>query len=227
MGWQRLSSTASSPDPVLFASCAEGWSAVRSNLDEIVRRAIGVKASVIQADPYEQGLRASLNLGHTLGHGLEYASGYRLRHGEAVSIGIVAAARLAARKRIASPELCIEIQQVLHGLGLPTEIPAELDRSTIEAAMGLDKKRATGRIRFVLPVSIGEVRTGVEIEDIRQVFEDLINMRVKHFPPNWVSPKIFVRRSDDESNSGSEWCKPEHAWRARARCVRELDPGRD
>ena len=158
-------------DPALFDTCARGWSEVRPNLDEIVRRAIGVKASVIQADPYEQGLRASLNLGHTLGHGLEHASGYHLRHGEAVSIGILAATRLAVCKEIASPELIIEIQQVLESLGLPTEIPPGLDRSQVAAAIGLDKKRSGGKVRFVLPVRIGEVRTGVEIEDVQQVFD--------------------------------------------------------
>jgi 3-dehydroquinate synthase len=158
-------------DPALFATCARGWSEVRPNLDEIVRRAIGVKAGVIQADPYEQGLRASLNLGHTLGHGLEVASGYRLRHGEAVSIGIVAATRLAVRKEIANPELNMEIQQVLDGLGLPTEIPPDLDRSLIAAAIGLDKKRSGGKVRFVLPVRIGKVRTGVEIDDIQEVID--------------------------------------------------------
>jgi 3-dehydroquinate synthase len=159
-------------DPTLFAICARGWSAVRPNIDEIVRRAIGVKASVIQADPYEQGLRACLNLGHTLGHGLEHASGYRLRHGEAVSIGIVAAARLSVFKGMVSLEVSAEIQQVLRSLGLPTEIPANLDRSLIEAAMGLDKKRAGGRLRFVLPVRIGEVQSGIEIDDIQQLFEN-------------------------------------------------------
>lgn len=159
-------------DPVLFATCARGWSEVRANLEEIVRRAVGVKASVIQADPYEQGLRACLNLGHTLGHGLEAASGYRLRHGEAVSIGMVAAARLAVRTGIASQELRLQIQEALRGLGLPTEIPTELDRAKVEAAMGLDKKRSGGKIRFVLPVRIGEVRNGIEIEDIRQIFEE-------------------------------------------------------
>lgn len=159
-------------DPILFAACAGGWSEVQASLEEIVRRAVGVKASVIQADPYEQGLRACLNLGHTLGHGLEYASGYRMRHGEAVSIGMVAAARLAARIGMTSQDLSVEIRKVLHGLGLPTEIPADLDRSKIETAMRLDKKRSGGRVRFVLPVRIGEVRTGIEIEDIRQIFED-------------------------------------------------------
>jgi 3-dehydroquinate synthetase len=94
-----------------------------------------------------------------------------LRHGEAVSIGIVAATRLAVRKEIARQELSMEIQHVLNGLGLPTEIPPDLDPSLVEAAIGLDKKRSGGKVRFVLPVRIGEVRAGVEIEDIQQVFE--------------------------------------------------------
>jgi 3-dehydroquinate synthetase len=71
-----------------------------------------------------------------------------------------------------SLEVSAEIQQVLRSLGLPTEIPANLDRSLIEAAMGLDKKRAGGRLRFVLPVRIGEVQSGIEIDDIQQLFEN-------------------------------------------------------
>jgi 3-dehydroquinate synthase len=158
-------------DPALFAICAQGWEAIHANLDEIVRRAMAVKVRVIQLDPYEQGLRASLNLGHTLGHAIEQASGYRIRHGEAVSIGMVAAARLSERLGMAEPGLAEEISDALHRLGLPTEVPAGLDRVAIQHSMGLDKKRANGRVRFVLPLRVGEVHPGVEIEHISNIFE--------------------------------------------------------
>jgi shikimate kinase / 3-dehydroquinate synthase len=156
-------------DPELFSLCASGWEAVRNNLDEIVRRAMAVKVRVIQVDPYEQGARAALNLGHTLGHALEQASDYHLRHGEAVSIGIVAAARLAEQTEVAETGLADEIAEVLERLGLPVEIPIDLDAGLVKAAMGLDKKRAGGKVRFVLPRRIGEVQTGVDIDEFWQV----------------------------------------------------------
>jgi shikimate kinase/3-dehydroquinate synthase len=156
-------------DPELFSLCANDWEAVHTNLDEIVRRGMAVKVRVIQADPYEKGARAALNLGHTLGHALEQASGYRLRHGEAVAIGMVAAARLSEQRGIAGHGLADEIVGVLRRLGLPVEIPADLDIGAINAAMGLDKKRAAGKVRFVLPRRIGEVQTGVELDDFWRV----------------------------------------------------------
>ena len=66
-----------------------------NDLPQIVRRAMAVKIKIIEDDPYEKGSRAALNLGHTVGHAVESVSGYRLRHGEAVAIGMVAEAKLA------------------------------------------------------------------------------------------------------------------------------------
>jgi 3-dehydroquinate synthase len=150
-------------DPELFRLCSLVWEAVLADLDEIVRRAMSLKVRVIQADPYEQGLRAALNLGHTLGHAIEQASSYGVRHGEAVAIGIVAAARLAEQLGIAEAGLSMEICSVLQRLDLPIEIPPDLNHSSIRAAIGLDKKRRGGRVGFVLPVRVGEVRTGVDV----------------------------------------------------------------
>jgi 3-dehydroquinate synthetase len=151
-------------DPRLFKLCARGWEAVRQDLGEVVRRAIAVKISVIEEDPYEQGRRGVLNLGHTIGHAVELASGYQLRHGEAVAIGLVAAARLAERMSIAESGLAGEIERVLMGLALPVKIPPEIRREAILAAMHLDKKRLEGRLRFALPVRVGEVRVGIEVD---------------------------------------------------------------
>jgi 3-dehydroquinate synthetase len=115
-------------DPALFELCSGGMSAVGGNWDEVVRRAMAVKIQVIEADPYEAGLRKVLNLGHTIGHAVETVSQYKLRHGEAVSIGIVAEAQMAESIGLADKGLANEIKNTLSGLGLPTEIPNNLDR---------------------------------------------------------------------------------------------------
>ena len=150
-------------DPALFETCARGLEVVLANLDEIVRRSMAVKIQVIRADPYEGGLRMALNLGHTLGHALETASGYRLRHGEAVAIGMVFEARLAERLGLAEPGLSNQIKAVLSKLDLPTEVPEEIESALILKLIQVDKKRRAGQVRFSLPVRVGEVRTGLGV----------------------------------------------------------------
>ena len=100
-------------DEALFRLCAQGWDGVLEAMDNVVRRSMAVKIRLIQEDPYEKGQRAALNLGHTIGHALEAGSGYRLRHGEAVAIGMVAAARLSERLGIAQVGLAEEIAAAL------------------------------------------------------------------------------------------------------------------
>lgn len=152
-------------DPQLFDLCRQGLHRIVENLDVIVRRGMAVKVRVIREDPYERGRRASLNLGHTLGHAIETASDFRIRHGEAVAIGMVQATRLSERRGIAERGLAGEIQRVVEGIGLPGSIPEGLDEARLRAAMGFDKKRSGGKARLVLPVRIGEVITGVELDD--------------------------------------------------------------
>jgi len=153
-------------DPRLFELC-EGLADLKdiSALDEIVRRSMAVKVRVIQSDPFEKGLRASLNLGHTIGHGVELASGFRLKHGEAVAIGMAAEARLAEQMGLAEAGLADGIAVVLEHLGLPTRVPSGLDRRVIQKAMRVDKKKARGSLRFALPLRVGEVKVGVEVAD--------------------------------------------------------------
>lgn len=148
-------------DPALFeALCRVGDLPGRELLEGIVRRAMAVKIRVIEADPFERGPRAVLNLGHTVGHGVELASGFALRHGEAVAIGIVAEARLAVEQGLADAGLVEAIAGCLRGLGLPTEIPAGLDEGAVRRAISFDKKKAGGVVRFALPVRVGEVVIG-------------------------------------------------------------------
>jgi len=160
-------------DSTLFDLCTQGYSSVKENLAEIVRRAMAVKINIIAADPFEHGVRASLNLGHTIGHALETVSGYRLRHGEAVAIGLVAEARLAERLGIAGQGLSETIAFTLTELGLPVRIPPQLSLDEIIHTMRFDKKMNSGKIQFALPVKIGEVRVGVEVENLDIAFEEV------------------------------------------------------
>lgn len=157
-------------DSQLFELCSLGWDGFEAHRQEIVSRAMAVKVRVIEADPYEKGLRAVLNFGHTIGHGVELASGFRLRHGEAVAIGMMVETRLAEKLGLAEPGLSGMIKEILNRFNLPTEIPPEMDRGEILQAMRVDKKRARGKVRFALPVRIGEVTSGVVIEDFKSIF---------------------------------------------------------
>ncbi len=156
-------------DPRLLACCAaltslEDRQEIAARLPEIVRRGMAVKVRVIEEDPYEQGWRAALNLGHTVGHAIELASGFCLRHGEAVAIGMVVEARMAEEMDLAEPGLSDQIAGWLANLGLPTQIPPSLDPEKIMRAMELDKKRRGSKVRFALPVSLGTVKVGVEVD---------------------------------------------------------------
>ena len=152
-------------DPDLFATCARGWDALQAaDWNALVRQAMAVKVEYIQRDPFERGERAALNLGHTIGHAIEGASGFGLRHGEAVSIGMVAAARLSVRAGMAGPGLVEQIRGALLGLGLPVSAPVNIDKEEILELMQSDKKKRAGRLRFVLPVKIGEVRYGIPLD---------------------------------------------------------------
>jgi len=152
-------------DPDLFEWCERGWAALRaSDWTPLVRRAAAVKVHYIQADPYEQGVRAALNLGHTVGHAIELVSDYRVRHGEAVAIGMAVETRLAEQMGLAERGLGERIAAALKGLGLPTRIPPEIDRAQLAPAMQRDKKKRDGKVHFALPERIGSVRTGIALD---------------------------------------------------------------
>ena len=154
-------------DPKLFEMCKDFRSFKNfGSLDAIVKRAMAVKVKVICDDPFERGFRAALNFGHTVGHAVEFVSRFQLRHGEAVAIGMVVEARMAERIGLADSGVAEEISACLRGLRLPTEIPPELDREAILQTMQVDKKKAGGKVKFALPVRVGEVQVGVEVGDL-------------------------------------------------------------
>lgn len=154
--------------PELFALCANGLDWVKNNMEEIVTRAMAAKIRIIEEDPYEKGIRATLNLGHTVGHAVELVSGFKLSHGEAVSIGMVVEARYAERIDVANKGLTDEIEKILSGLGLPVKIPKALPREEIVRAMRVDKKRSAKSIRFALPIEIGKVEL-VDVDELDDV----------------------------------------------------------
>lgn len=153
-------------DPGLLLHCRKNISQFeQGELFELLNRAIAVKVGIIEEDPYEQGIRVVLNYGHTVGHGLELASGFRLRHGEAVAIGMVVEAEIAEAIGLAENGLAQAIGDILQSLGLPISIPNRLHRDAITQAMRRDKKTAGNQLKFSLPVRIGKVEVGVEVND--------------------------------------------------------------
>lgn len=126
------------------------------SLAHLVRDAVQVKVDIVAEDPYEQGRRAVLNLGHTFGHGIEQASDYVLRHGECVAVGMVAAAEMALRLGRCEPEFAVRLRSLLDRLGLPVHVQG-YDLDVVRGFMGQDKKRQGKTLRFIIPQSLGDV----------------------------------------------------------------------
>src|SRR5213594_4458347 len=144
-------------------------------LERIIGGSCRLKASVVERDEREAELRHVLNYGHTIGHALEAATGYaRLTHGEAVSLGIVAEARLARRLGIAGAETVARQERMLDALGLPVR-DASIDVEPVVAAISRDKKAKDGRVPFVLAPRIGAFRLVYDVPaaDVRAVIDSL------------------------------------------------------
>lgn len=121
-----------------------------------------VKASVVSADPTEQGLRALLNFGHTMGHAYEAASGYRVRHGEAVAVGMVYACALAEVLDLAPGSIRMSLERMLAKASLP--VRARIPRSAWPL-LRRDKKVRAGQIRWILPRRIGRFSEVTDVGD--------------------------------------------------------------
>ena len=129
----------------------------------LIATSVGLKGACVGRDPWEQGEagkgRVLLNLGHTIGHAIEAASGYELAHGEAVALGLRAAARVSEVRGVAEPGLEETMTSALAALRLPTDLDAWLDEArgeALERALALDKKRNAGRVSYVALVRLGE-----------------------------------------------------------------------
>jgi 3-dehydroquinate synthase len=131
-------------------------------LATIVFRSARIKARVVEKDERDFGLRNILNYGHTVGHAIESASDFKIRHGEAVALGMVAAARISKRLGILTRDEVVRIESLIAQAGLPTELPP-LEQKKLIQAMGHDKKIQHGKVRFILPRTIGEVLVTDEV----------------------------------------------------------------
>jgi 3-dehydroquinate synthase len=150
-------------DPDFFAELENEAGAILDRNDDALRRIVArscrLKADVVAQDEREEtGLRAVLNFGHTIGHAIEAVAGYGgpYQHGEAIAVGMIAESRLANRLGWTGPDLVDRLMGVLTCFGLPTSAPG-LDPGRLLEAMGRDKKNRAGRLRVVLPRSIGRV----------------------------------------------------------------------
>ncbi|MCS6906442.1 MAG: 3-dehydroquinate synthase [Anaerolineales bacterium] len=160
-------------DAYLFEVCESGEDGVRGRMAELLPRAMGVKIKVIEEDPYERGRRAALNFGHTVAHAIETLSGYRILHGFAVAMGMVAEAQLAYRIGLAPMEIKERIEAALRGSGLPTRLPRRFAPQAVLQAMQADKKKQLGELRFALPERIGFVRVGIRLSEEEELLEAL------------------------------------------------------
>ncbi|MBF0329172.1 MAG: 3-dehydroquinate synthase [Nitrospirae bacterium] len=139
--------------------CTDLLSLKKDAITHIVKRSCEIKAEVVSGDERESGLRAILNYGHTVGHAVETETAYsKYLHGEAVAIGMCAAAKLAAELGLLKTEDAVRIKKVVEAYGLPSEIPSEMNIDALIDHMKLDKKAVSGNIKFVLPEKIGSVK---------------------------------------------------------------------
>ena len=152
-------------------------SEAKKNLVDLVTRNVAIKAAVVEEDERElTGARALLNFGHTIGHGIEAAGGYgRFLHGEAISLGLVAATRLSVGKCGLEETDAARIYGALEAWNLPVVLENDVKKKDILEAMSRDKKFEDGEIRFVLLNEIGDAFLSEEVtrEDISAAIDGL------------------------------------------------------
>ena len=138
-----------------------------------ISRNVALKAAVVENDEREQGIRAFLNFGHTLGHAID-AAGYRLLHGEAVAVGLRAAMRIGRAMGTATDLHVSNVDALLDQYGLPKR--AAVDPGQVMALLGSDKKRKAGRLRWVLPIQDGGVTLSedVPVEIVQEALLEVI-----------------------------------------------------
>lgn len=170
VGWGKPT-----PQQMKTIKTPQGWTKNSPGVEELVKTITlcqRIKIDIIQKDPLEtKGLREKLNLGHTIGHAIEGASNGKLSHGEAVSIGLAAAARISVLKRFLTPDKYSLIIATLKSLNLPTTV-SNIKKQTVSQALKQDKKGGT----FVLIKDIGSITTGekVDLQLINQVLSEII-----------------------------------------------------
>ncbi len=162
-------------DAELFALAAQP--AEPADLAGLVERNLALKGAIVAADEHEQtDVRALLNFGHTVGHAIEHAAGPGgMLHGEALSLGLIAAARVSVQRAGLSLGDAGRIRAALAAHRLPTELPADFSREKIFAALARDKKFENGRVRFIVAHEIGRasVSDQVTLDDLQAAVAEL------------------------------------------------------
>lgn len=179
-GMAEVIKTAMIGDDALWGLLEADGDALRNRepgrLVTVVSSCVRLKARIVSLDAKESGgLRRVLNLGHTVGHAVEKLSGYEIRHGDAVAMGLAAAATLAVRRGRLDPAVLDRLLALCRSWGLPVKIPSELAPQDLVAAMAADKKQIGGKLHFILPEAIGRVaeETGVSRAELLEVLESL------------------------------------------------------
>lgn len=155
-------------DPVLFDHLQE--KCLQFRIEDVIARCVELKRNVVMEDEFDTGARMKLNLGHTIGHGVEASSNFTISHGSAVAIGTAIVARAALKAGFCSQECCDRILSVLRQFGLPTE--TNFSAPVLEASALSDKKRSGGTIHLIIPREIGSCEIcPTEVEKIRSFIE--------------------------------------------------------
>jgi 3-dehydroquinate synthase len=126
-------------------------------LEQLAMRNCKIKGRVVEADPYEKNQRRMLNYGHTIGHAVEAASGFKLLHGEAVAIGIIGACLIELELKLAKNDKLERIRGLLKKIGVPVTLPGNLDDKIVMELIKHDKKAVNKWPRFALTTEIGQV----------------------------------------------------------------------
>lgn len=177
-GFAEIIKHAVTGDAAMFGELVRAGSPTGlTNLEALIRRNIEFKASLVAVDEHDRsGQRALLNFGHTVGHGIERAGEYRrFLHGEAVSLGMVAAAKISVKRAGFSPEEEKAMVDLLKSFGLPVTLPSDFPREKIREALQFDKKFEQGEIRFVVTPGIGRAHlaSNVTMSDISEAVASL------------------------------------------------------
>jgi 3-dehydroquinate synthase len=151
-------------------------------MTDVVAESVRIKTSVVSQDEFESGKRAILNFGHTIGHAIEFATGFSTSHGEAVAIGMVAEAHAGERLGVTEAGTSDRLQACLAGLGLPVSLPAGMKASHLIELMQNDKKARLGSVRFSLLEKIGAAANNGVSEWTHEVDRLIVKECIEQLP---------------------------------------------
>ena len=192
-GFSEVIKAALIEDPELFSILEkEGADLLDTGnplLETIIAKACEVKCRVVKRDEHESGLRRILNFGHTLGHALEAAANYNISHGQAVAIGMGLAVRLSRQWAGLSNDNADRALDLIQKLGLPTDIPQNIDPETLLVPLEKDKKIQAGICHFVLLAEIGRaVIHPITVEDLRLELSNITSQEIRN-------PNVEIRNN--------------------------------